>query len=181
MSGLVYLGESKNKYSDNRGFSLVELIVVVLIMAIISGGVITSVVVIHNADVNSAADKTVAVLNSARSYTISKADGSIWFELCKISGEGYYGIVYQGDKIDPSHAEKLTSEKIGGETLAITVKKTNSDNTIQSITVTEDNPVEFNFVKASGSLKEDYCDILISGSKDKNIVVIKETGRFFVE
>lgn len=165
----------------NRGLSLIELIVVIMIIAIISGGVVVSVTVIHNADASSAADKTVAILNSARSYSVSKSEGSIWFELCKISGKGYYGIIYSGSKSDLANAKELATEKLGGESLTITVKKKNADDTVENLVVSEGHPVEFNFDKSSGALKENYTDILISGNKDKNIIVIKETGRVLVE
>lgn len=181
MGNLNNMSNSNNRGIDNRGVSLLELIVVILIMSIISGGVVISTIVIHNADVSSAADKTVSILNSARSYSTSKAEGSIWFEICKKTGEGYYGIIYSGDKNDRSNAKEITSEKLGGAALTITVKKMNGNGTIQNIVVTEGQPVEFNFDKSSGALKENYTDILVSGSKDKNIVVIKETGRVLVE
>ena len=77
------------KNLNNRGFSLIELIVVVLITAILSGGIVTSMIVIRDADVSAASKKLVSILTAARSYTISKSGDTIWLELSKEDGSCY--------------------------------------------------------------------------------------------
>lgn len=164
---------------NNKGFSLVELIVVVLITAILAGGVVTSVAVIHDADVPAASKKLVSMLTAARSYTTSKSRDSIWLELSKEDGGGYYAQIYQGDKSNPDDAEVLSKEKIGGKLLTLKIKELKDDGTVAEINITDGASVKFNFIKASGALKEGYTDITVTdgGSKSENIIVIKETGR----
>lgn len=162
---------------NNRGFSLVELIIVVLIMAILAGGAVMSVSVIHDADVPAASKKLVAALTSARSYTTSKSRDTIWLELYKESG-GYYVQICQGDKSTPASAEVLSKEKIGGSLLTLKIKELKADGTAHEVNITDSNSVKFNFIKATGALTENYTDITITnGGKTENIIVIKETGR----
>lgn len=164
--------------SNNRGFSLVELIVVVLITAVLAGGIAVSVSVIHDADVSAASKKLVSMLTAARSYTTSKSRDTIWLELSKESGGGYYAQIYQGNKSTPAAAEVLSKEKIGGSSLTLKIKELKADGTACEINVTDGNSVKFNFIKASGALTENYTDITVTnGSKTENIIVIKETGR----
>ena len=85
------------------------------------------------------------------------------------------------NQVAEAAAKELATEKLGGESLTITVKKKNADDTVENLVVSGGHPVEFNYDKSSGALKENYTDILISGNKDKNIIVIKETGRVLVE
>ncbi|MCI8308101.1 MAG: prepilin-type N-terminal cleavage/methylation domain-containing protein [Lachnospiraceae bacterium] len=169
----------KNGRPDNGGFSLVELIVVVLITAILSGGVATSVVILHDADVTAASKKLVSMLTTARSYTVSKSGGTVWFEIAKEDGGGFYAYIYHGDKSAPDDADILSKEKLGGKSLTLDVTKEKDDGT-QEITRLEDGQtVQFNFIKSSGALLEKYTDITFSGGNDKseNIIVINETGR----
>ncbi|MDE6636155.1 MAG: hypothetical protein K2K09_06065, partial [Lachnospiraceae bacterium] len=86
---------------------------------------------------------------------------------------------YQGDKSNPDDAEVLSKEKIGGKSLTLKIKERKDDGTVAEINITDGASVKFNFIKASGALKEGYTDITVTdgGSKSENIIVIKETGR----
>lgn len=167
------------KYLDNRGVSLVEIVVVVLITAILSGGAIISMAAVRDADVTAASKKLVSVLAAARSYTISKSGNTVWLEITKKTDGGYYAYIYQGDKSVPEDAEILSSEKIGGKSIKLNVKETLADGSAAVTDVTDGVSVKFNFIKASGALTESYTDITVSGGSDKveNIIVIQETGR----
>lgn len=164
---------------DNKGFSLVELIVVVLITAILSGGAVISMNAVRDADAAAASKKLVSVLTTARSYTISKSGNTVWLEITKKNNGGYYAYVYQGDKSVPEDAEVLSSEKIGGKSLTLNVKEDLADGSTKVTNVTDGTSVKFNFIKASGALTESYTDITVTGGSNKveNIIVIKETGR----
>lgn len=163
---------------NNGGFSLVEMIVVVIIMAVLAGGAVISVTAIHEADVPAASKKIVAMLTAARSYTVSKSKDSVWLEFTVDDGD-YYARIYQGDKSDTGSAQVLSEEKISGKSLAIKVKETRDDGTVNETDITDGVSVKFNFLKASGALTEDYTDITVSGGNNQteNIIVIKETGR----
>lgn len=171
--------DMNKKNLNNRGFSLIELIVVVLITAIISGGIVTSMVVIRDADVSAASKKLVSMLTAARSYTIAKSGGTVWFELAREESGSYYAYVYQGDKSTPGDAEILSSEKIGGKSLTFKVRENLDDGSAKVTQVTDSTSVKFNFIKASGALAESYTDITVEGGSDKveNIIIIRETGR----
>lgn len=164
--------------SDNRGFSLVELIVVILIMAIMAGGAVMSAVVIHDADVSAAADELVAMLTSTRKTSIAREDGTVRLVLT-MEDDKYYACMYYDDDNDSSTDEVvLDKQKLGGKSIKITVSGIVG---AADKVVTASNPVEFHFKKANGSLNEAYTKIKIEGSKTEEITVIKETGRCIME
>ena len=164
----------------NKGYTLVELIVVVMIVAILSGITVTSALAIRSADVDAAANQLVSMVSTARSYGTSKANGSIWFELKQETSGAYYGYVYQGDPSNPATAEVVASEKIGGKTLTFTMKE-NSGGASTSTQISATQAAEMHFIKGTGGINEYYTDIEIAGSKTVNVVMIRETGRVIIE
>lgn len=164
----------KSLKKENKGFSLLELIVIVLIIGILSTTTLVAVSNMYNARVTAARNRVVSLLSNARTATIAKADGTIWFEISKDSDGDYYGTIYEGTKYDYTASKKLSEDKLGNDRLTIKVK--NADGTSKE--VDSSNSVIFDFVKSTGALDEDYTDVEISNnSRTSNIIVINETGR----
>lgn len=155
--------------SNNKGFSLIELIVVIMIMAIMTGGAVMSYNVVHDADVSAAADELTSMLTGTRKLAIAKEADTIQLAI-EYDDDKFYGRIYE---YDGTNWVKISEEKLGGSSLRFTIE--NSGMPIQM--PTPRNKVEFNFKKSNGSLKEDYTKIIITGSKTREITVIKETGR----
>ena len=164
----------------NAGFTLIELIVVILIMGILVGGATVSIVRMHDSDVDSAANKLVSILTQARSQSVTKSQNSIWFELERDS-DGCTAYIYQGDETNPSSAQVVDTEKICGDSVEIKVTTEDDAGNTAETSLASGNSVLFHFAKPTGKISEDYTDIKISGTKDINIIVIKETGRCLIE
>lgn len=169
---------------QNTGFSLVELIVVILILGILATGTTVAVSVIYNANVKSAARNLTAMLEKTRQEAINRASGSVWLKLYMDSNKDYYAsVIYNNGGTE----SELAKQKLGNSSLEISVKE-ESGNTTRVINpanagalIPEVSELLFHFKKSTGGIVETYTDITITGSETKNIVLIRETGRCLIE
>ena len=81
--------------NKNGGFSLVELIIVVAIMAIVVGVIGLSVGTLTGRKIAKCADEIVSTLERARVLTLGKEQNQVEFVLTDVSGE-YHAQIYQG-------------------------------------------------------------------------------------
>ena len=164
----------------NSGYTLIELVTVILIMGVLVAGASVSLKGMENADVDGAANKLVSILTQARSQSVTKAGGTIWFEI-KCDGTGNLSAhIYQGDMTNPSAATELDKISLCNKKISLVTKKETPSGSIQQ-QLNPGNSVKFQFLKPSGELTEKYTDITLKGSKDVNIIVIYETGRCIIE
>ena len=174
----------KNNHVDNKGFSLIELIVIVMIVGILSATAVVGFSKMHDSDVTAARNNIVSMLTNARTTSIAKVDNTIWFEIT-VDGDGdCYGTLYEGTKLttsppyDNKSATVLFNDKIGDDSLSISVKA--ADGTVSVLGSTA--PITFEFDKSTGAMVQNFTDVTVKGSSlSKNIIVIQETGRCFRE
>ena len=190
---------------DNRGFSLLELIVAVLILGIISAVAITSFRTVFNARSEAAAEVAASVLKQTRSKTMALTNDSNTETYAKfyLSGSNYYvDLVRKTTTVpdDPSgtpstSTEVLVSKKLGNDGLTLTFR--NHSSVAVKETVTSANDVKVYFTRATGGLKKivgsstyDFSDptdpttvideLFIEGSgEDRTIIMVPATGRCF--
>ncbi len=183
------------RYScDDRGFSLVELIVVILIMGVVTGGAIIAVSTIYNADAERAAKRVVSLMSVARSKALALEDSStsyITFKLECDSNGNYYAGVYDsaGNIIEPGEPQLISNYR-----LSINAAKKNKTGPTE-ITATT-GPIVFRFEKATGGIRsvsfngdvitradEDhmYLDLVFSGSEEFRVISVPATGRSYIK
>lgn len=110
---------------NNKGFSLVELIVAVLIMGIVSGAAVVSFSTIYNARVDSASSMVTNIMKQARQKALSlKNDGAeteLYARFYADDDDLYGEIVWvqhlmeddeSGNKVPKTKSETLVNEKI---------------------------------------------------------------------
>lgn len=168
--------KQKSRRKVNSGFSLIELIVVLLILGILSGGAVISLSMISRQRANACADRLSKLLDQTRLETMSRVDGSVSMELLKLDGS-YFGIIYLS-------GEAGTEVELGSGALTIRIM----NGTQELYTISESQPLKVQFQKGSGSFLFDesegypiFTSIRIDGSNSKTVRIYRETGRNRIE
>lgn len=161
---------------DHRGFTLVELIVVILIMGILATGAFMGFSAVANARANGCADRLAKLLDQTRAETMSRVEGAVSLTICK-KNDSYYGILMVDGTV-----RKET--ELGAGALTLTVK--NGTDTVMTISDTDSLSIRFR--KNSGAFVFDdacgyrtFTSVEISGSNTRTVKIYKETGRNTVE
>jgi prepilin-type N-terminal cleavage/methylation domain-containing protein len=101
----------KKILKKNKGFSLLELLIVITVSLILVGGAVIGINLVHNANVNSAAERLESAFNSARSISMAKGQnaGAITF---RVVGESVYAYIGdpeygRGDTVTTSEMELI--------------------------------------------------------------------------
>jgi len=165
--------------NKNAGFSLIELIVTVIIMAVLAGSAMIGMSQILKTNVTTSADKVVAALDQAR-YENLYVEGSISVKLI-YENEQYYVVTFlKKESGTDTVTEERRREEIGDDKIsifAVTAGGTTVD--IRSA------PVTIAFYKSSGALKaagEMYSTIRIeNASRQAEIALVEHTGRCFLD
>ena len=168
---------------NQAGMTLVELIVVILILGILSGGAAVGISYVSRMNSTSAAEKLVSLLERARIYTISAEDtgGADKVRLVLTKEDNtYYGTLMNGvtevDKVSLGNGSltiKVTKRVLNGE-------GTEVDDT-RAVTNASGGSYEISYKKANGAFTEKFKQIEISGSKTRYIQMVHTTGRAYLK
>jgi prepilin-type N-terminal cleavage/methylation domain-containing protein len=172
---------------DNKGFSLIEIMVVLVIVAIIFTGTVISIRLLNFADTEYCANEINSEMGTLRMETMSK--GSVHHYLViewDSTDHTYYmsrvtsasnkpldSANWQTDASTIRNRKKLASSKI---TIA-----TSLDGTIfTDITVTN-SVILISFVPSSGAFESTYKQIRVTSiGKTSTVVMVGKTGKFYV-
>ena len=184
----------------NSGFSLIELIVVVLIIGILATGTVVSFSAVYYSDAERAAKTICSYMTMARAKAIAY-DGSGHYIKVKItqdSDERYYIGIYDGaddSLIEPAGDKpKLLSKYsvalyAGPKPSDVNAPIDLSLATYKKITPTD--TIEYTFNKSSGSIKKaafsdmddsnnSYVDLVIEGPENYRVIFVTATGRCYL-
>ncbi len=175
--------KAKNKLSDNRGISLVELIAVISIMAVMVGLVSFSISVMFSRDASYVAKKIDDELSEARMYSMSKA-GEFTFVL-HIDSDTNGNYV----RIDKTISGVTTPYKTVALDKSVTIAVSG---TVSTPTPSASGNIEFVFDKANGCVKtvngskgEGVYSITITSAKNtskvKTVTLVSTTGRHYTD
>ncbi|PXV93318.1 prepilin-type N-terminal cleavage/methylation domain-containing protein [Lachnotalea glycerini] len=158
---------------NNKGLSLIELIVVIAIIAILSAGTVISIGLIFQSDVKECSHKLAGYIGQAKITTMSKVSGDL--ELYQdASDKDYYVTI----------SSETTPYKIGNSGLTITCVTTLGN----EIVISNTNTLKLKFDRSSGAFKylegtTDYCNQIKIQKKTKEISIylIPETGKYYID
>ena len=181
---------------NDRGFSLIEMIVVVLIIAIAAGAAIMSLSAALRANTTRAATELSSVISEARLEAMSRPAGSVELRVYQSSSDGkFYAdiVMKKTGKANATGTASGSSEKmIESKAVASgSVSLSASDSSAaagRSSAIKENISAVIKFDKSSGRLSSfevgtgsGYDSIVISGAKTSTVRIAKMTGRSYVE
>lgn len=159
---------------DNKGVSLIEVIVVILILAILSTAGIISVGYLHRVNASACASKLNSSLEQTRLKTMSKQEGKISLAIYA-KNKNYYAAVCTDTNGTPVYDEGVL---LGSTSLSIEVKM--NDGTVTTLSGNDGTEYRINFVKGSGAFSSDINEIVVKGTKEVTVKLVKETGRSYI-
>lgn len=141
--------------NKNKGFSLIEIIVVIAILAIVTGAAVGVISGTHSYRIKKITQSTDEMIGKTRTYTMTKA-GS--YELViKKSGSDYVAIIYNNDNGTVKEVEKKNLGKFG----SVYIK--DPSNVIRNIDGNYE--LHISFKKGDGSFNKIYTQTASGGSK----------------
>lgn len=159
---------------NNKGFSYVEFLIVIGIMAVLVSMVSISMGLISRTNVNRGAEKLNSSINRARNMAMAKGTER---SIVKITFDGSKYYCYVGNSTNSAQGEE---EEIAISPITIGYCE-NGSNTEIGITAT--NPLILKFDQSTGSFKAmangKYCSKIIVTNEDKTatITLYPETGK----
>lgn len=160
---------------NDRGFTVLELVIVIVIMSLLAVGAITGYSILTNGDTRKAANAIINSLDLIQIENMAKAS-DYRITISQDSNGDYYLNTLCDETIISSERLKLKNGSISYETLD---KRT--------ISVTGSNKLELAFRKDTGGVKENgsgqiITAIIISGADNSmTIRLITTTGKHFIE
>ena len=188
--------ESGSAVISNAGFSLIEIIVVVLIIAIAAGAAIMSLSAALRANTTRAATELSSVISEARIEAMSRPGGSVELRVYQSGSDGrFYAdiVMKKTGKADAAGTSSGGSEKIieSKSVASGAVSLSASDSSAaagRSAEIKGSSSAVIKFDKSSGRLSSfkvgtgsGYDSVVISGAKTSTVRIAKMTGRSYVE
>ena len=157
---------------NNQGFSLVELIVVIALMAILVGGVLGYVGTYGSAKVKNCAKEIESHFSETKVCAMSKSQA---YMIVYADNTGVYVKSVQG-----SNSE---IEKVGDKGLSVSYRNERTGSTYTTVGTTEANGLKIEFDRASGANKKmadgKYCYAIriTNGTSTYEVVIEPITGK----
>lgn len=169
---------------NNKGFTLIELILVVAILALFAGGVIQGISYITYADTKRCANRIDAAIDQVRLDAMSRAVKPCLY-LYEYDGS-YYMKIVDSAAISPILDDKGT--RLANSQIKIAYRTTSMADVDPDTLITGGTFMKLDFVKSTGGIAEYngtyYNRILVKdndGTVKYTITMVQGTGKHFIE
>lgn len=185
--------------SNNQGFSLVELVIVMAIMAIVVTTVGLSISLVSGRKVKKCADEIVSTIERTRVLSLGKDQGQVEFILSQDDASGDYHVrIYQGSNASDG---PILDRVVGKDPIEVKVRFSDgteevlgniSGNSPHAIHASGEKGLRLIFNRASGAFEKGtnvagdvktYCDkIVVTGNgRTIEITTVGPTGKILQE
>lgn len=187
--------------SNNQGFSLVELIIVMAIMAVVVTTVGLSISLVSGRKVKKCADEIVSTIERTRVLSLGKDQGQVEFILSQDASGDYHVRIYQGSIASD---EPILDRVVGKDPIEVKVVFSDgsgtaeelgniSGNSPHAIHAATEKGLRLIFNRASGAFEKGtnvaggdvktYCDkIVVTGNgRTIEITTVGPTGKILQE
>lgn len=165
--------------NTDAGFSLIELIVVVIIMSVLAGSAVIGISQVMRTNVATAVEK-LAVLYDRAQYDNFYLDGEVILRLEYVNGNYEAAVLQVTQEGDLERVQELSRETIADQKVEVTAVTSGGSETDVAVM-----PVTIAFYKSSGAMKTEgtvYSGIrLQNAAKKAELVLVEHTGRCFVD
>ena len=169
---------------NNKGYSLLEAIIIVVILGVITGFMVTSSGLLDGRRTKACADNISSLLEKVRATNLGKDEVTI--NIYEDTGKGIKAdIVTKVKAKNPSDPDKLSrvTEDVGNDNMEISYS---TDLSGSSPVLLGSGSMEFSFNRSTGSVKSTTpsgikCIIVRRGNAEKKIKIYTETGKVSVE
>ena len=189
---------------DNSGFSLIELIVAVLIIAIISGGALIAFNSIFSSQADAAAQNVVNVLKQTRAFALGKENKDVTCGSTEVYAKFYYsGSALNVDvcRDGASGTEVYYNQTISGVPFKVKFIKVSGASETEAFTMGDTDVVKMYFKKSTGGVASvgrynssgtlqgslvtgiNKLTVCRASNEDmcKDLVLVELTGRCYVD
>lgn len=168
--------------NNQKGFSLIEIIVVFAIMAIIGAGALVSFSLVTGQNVKSCAKKIDTYLGQTRMNAMSRHNTVLYL---MVEDDGVYAQMYKSqDNSNTMVAEERV--KIAKEGTRVRYRPSTAGATLVDLTPGGVR-LEISFDRSSGAFKplpdDTYCTEIIigDGTNEARIAMVPLTGKYYIE
>ena len=167
---------------NNKGYSLLEVVIIVAILGVISGFLVTSSSLFDGRRVKACADSISSLLEKVRMTNLGKDEVTLT-------------IYKDSDNVIKARIVTMVEDKISGRTEKSVTDDVSNDNievyystdiSVNSATLLGAEGMSFSFNRSSGSVKNTspngiQCIVLRKGNAEKKIKIYTVTGKISIE
>lgn len=162
---------------NNKGYSLVELIIVIAIIAVLGLGATWSIALIFGANAKTCANDIVGAISECKIMTMTKGKGNVRLLIYR-DGEG--GTIYSELQTRENNTASWKTENDGREKVGASRCAVGTSEGTEDIPTSRDTAWEFYFDRSTGKLMDTttVSEIhVLGGSKHYCIKIEKLTGK----